>query len=323
MKIGNITLENNVFLAPMAGVTDLSFRLLCKEQHVGLLYTEMVSAKGLYYGDRKTEELMKIEEEERPVSLQIFGSDADIMSNVVKNKLNHREDIDIIDINMGCPTPKIVKNGDGSALLKKPQLIKEIVSKIVSVSNKPVTVKIRTGWDENDINAVEIGKIIEESGATLLAIHGRTREQFYSGEANWDIIRDVKKAIDIPVIGNGDVFTPEYAKRMIEYTNCDGVMIGRGARGNPWLFSRTVKLLNEGILLPEPIDEEKINMCIRHLNLLCKYKGESIAVKEIRKHIGWYIKGMHNSSFIRGELNSMDSKVKIINLLKEYINSIN
>lgn len=322
MKIGNIEIDNNVFLAPMAGVTDLSFRLLCKEQNVGLIYTEMVSAKGLYYEDRKTEELMKIEERERPLSLQIFGSDADIMSKIVKDKLNYRQDIDIIDINMGCPTPKIIKNGDGSALLKKPELVREIVSKIVNVSNKPVTVKIRTGWDEDNINAVEMAKVIEESGASLLAIHGRTREQFYSGKANWDIIKDVKKSINIPVIGNGDIFTPEDAKRMQEHTNCDGVMIGRGARGNPWIFNRTIKLLNEGVLLPEPTDEEKIDMCIRHLNLLCKYKGEDIAVKEIRKHIGWYLKGMYNSSSIRGKLSFMDNKVKIINLLKDYIASI-
>jgi len=322
MKIGNIKLDNNVFLAPMAGVTDLSFRILCKEQNAGLIYTEMVSAKGLYYGDKKTEKLMEIEDKERPVSLQIFGSDANIMAKVVEDKLNNREDIDIIDINMGCPTPKIVKNGDGSALLKKPELIKEIVSKVVKVSRKPVTVKIRTGWDENNINAVHIARIIEESGADLVAVHGRTREQFYSGKADWNIIRKVKDALTIPVIGNGDIFSPEDAKRMIDHTNCDGVMIGRGARGNPWIFNRTIKLLNEDILIPEPSDEERINMCINHLNLLCQHKGEEIAVKEIRKHIGWYIKGMHNSTSIRGKLSTMNSKDKIIYLLNDYITSI-
>lgn len=322
MKIGNIDIKNNVALAPMAGVTDLSFRLLCKEQNVGLIYTEMVSAKGLYYGDKKTEELMKIKQEERPVSLQIFGSDPNIMAKVVKEKLNYKDDFDILDINMGCPTPKIVKNGDGSALMKNPKLIGKIVSEVVKASNKPVTVKIRKGWDHNKINAVEVAKIIEDSGASLLAIHGRTREEFYSGKADWAIIKNVKEAIEIPVLGNGDIFSPLDAKAMLEYTNCDGVMIGRGARGNPWIFNRTLKLLSEGILPSEPTNREKINMCIKHLELLVHYKGEQIAVKDIRKHIGWYTKGMHNSSAIRGQLNKFNNKEKIIYLLNEYIDSI-
>lgn len=322
MKIGNIDINNIVVLAPMAGVTDLSFRILCKEQNAGLIYTEMVSAKGLYYGDKKTSELMKIKKEERPVSLQIFGSDPEIMSKVVKEKLNNKDDFDILDINMGCPTPKIVKNGDGSALMKNPKLVGEIVSNVVKASNKPVSVKIRKGWDNDNINAVEIAKIIEESGASLVAIHGRTREEFYSGKADWSIIRRVKEAINIPVLGNGDVFSPLDAKKMIDYTGCDGVMIGRGAQGNPFIFNRTVRLLKEGILPSEPDNREKINMCIKHLELLVHYKGEAVAVKEIRKHIGWYIKGMHNSSNIRGILNELGSKEKIIYTLNKYINSI-
>ncbi|MGO1368140.1 tRNA dihydrouridine synthase DusB [Senegalia sp. (in: firmicutes)] len=311
-----------IALAPMAGVTDLSFRLLCKEQNAGLIYTEMVSAKGLYYGDQNTKDLMKIKKEERPVSLQIFGSDPDIMAKMVEEKLNYKDDFDRLDINMGCPTPKIVKNGDGSALMKNPKLVGQIVSKVVKVSNKPVTVKIRKGWDDEHINAVEIAKVIEESGASLVAIHGRTREEYYSGSADWDIIKKVKEAINIPLLGNGDVFSPQDAKKMIDYTGCDGVMIGRGAQGNPFIFNRVDKLLNEGVLLPEPTNGEKIDMCIKHLKLLIEHKGESVAVKEIRKHIGWYIKGMHNSSSIRGKLNELDSKEKIIYTLNNYINEI-
>ncbi|MGO1372226.1 MAG: tRNA dihydrouridine synthase DusB [Senegalia sp. (in: firmicutes)] len=311
-----------IALAPMAGVTDLSFRLLCKEQNAGLIYTEMVSAKGLYYGDQNTKDLMKIKKEERPVSLQIFGSDPDIMAKMVEEKLNYKDDFDRLDINMGCPTPKIVKNGDGSALMKNPKLVGQIVSKVVKVSNKPVTVKIRKGWDDEHINAVEIAKVIEESGASLVAIHGRTREEYYSGSADWDIIKKVKEAIKIPLLGNGDVFSPQDAKKMIDYTGCDGVMIGRGAQGNPFIFNRVDKLLNEGVLLPEPTNGEKIDMCIKHLKLLIEHKGESVAVKEIRKHIGWYIKGMHNSSSIRGKLNELDSKEKIIYTLNNYINEI-
>lgn len=322
MLIGDVKVKNNVFLAPMAGITDLSFRILCKEQNVGLVYTEMVSAKGLYYGDEKTQKLMKTDDRERKLALQIFGSDPDIMERVVKEKINNRDDIDILDINMGCPTPKIVKNGDGSALMKNPLLIKELVSRVVKASDKPVTVKIRTGWDSQNINAVEVAKIIENSGASLLAIHGRTREQFYSGKADWDIIRKVKKEINIPLVGNGDIFTPEDGKKMLEHTECDAIMIGRGARGNPWIFNRTIKLIEEGKIIKKPNNKEKINMCIRHLDLLCENKGEDIAVKEIRKHIGWYIKGMKNSSTLRGKLNTMNSKEKIKHELKKYIETI-
>lgn len=318
MKIGNINFDSNVFLAPMAGITDLPFRIICKGFGASLVYSEMVSAKGIYYKDKKTEELLNIEDNERPIAVQIFGSDEFIMSKIVYDVLNKREDIDIIDINMGCPAPKIVKNGDGSALMKNPNKIKEIVSSVVKVSNKPVTVKIRKGWDEGSVNAIEVSKIVEDCGASAIAIHGRTRDQFYQGKADWDIIREVKKNISIPVIGNGDIFTPNDAKRMIEYTRCDAIMIGRGARGNPWIFNSTIEYLKNNELLKEPSDEDKIDMCIKHFDLLTKYKREDIAVKEIRKHIGWYIKGMKNATSIRNRINRINDKNELIEVLYEY-----
>lgn len=322
MKIGNVVLENNVFLAPMAGITDIAFRRICKEYGAGLVYSEMVSCKGMYYNDKKTEELLEIDDFERPIAVQIFGSDPEIMKSVVYNTLNSRDNIDILDINMGCPAPKIVKNGDGSALMKAPELIEKIVKAIVEVSNKPITVKIRKGWDEENINAIEVAKIIENSGAAALAIHGRTREEFYSGNADWDIIKKVKENINIPVIGNGDIFCSEDAKRMIEYTNCDAVMIGRGARGNPWIFKNTVALLNNNEILEEPTDITKVKMCINHLELLCKFKREDIAVKEMRKHIGWYVKGMKNSTDIRVKVNKINTKNDLEEVLVEYLNNI-
>lgn len=318
MKIGKIELKNNIFLAPMAGITDMAFRLLCKEQGAGLLYTEMVSCKGLYYKDKKTDKLLEINENERPVAAQIFGSDPEIMKETVHKILNDNDDIDIIDINMGCPAPKIVKNGDGSALLKKPELIEKIVKNIVDVSNKPVTVKIRKGWDDNSINAVEVAKVVENSGADAIAVHGRTREQFYSGIADWDIIKEVKENVSIPVIGNGDIFTVEDGKNMFDYTGCDGIMIGRGARGNPWLFKDIIGYIYDKKLPTPRSDEEKIEMCIRHLEVLTKIKREDIAVKEMRKHAGWYIKGMKNSTLVRGSINKVNTKDEFISLLREY-----
>jgi len=241
MKIGNVTLDNNIFLAPMAGITDIPFRLLCKEQGCGLTYTEMVSAKGIYYNDEKTKKLTAVDAAEGKVALQIFGSDPVIMAKVTE-QLND-SDACIIDINMGCPTPKITKNGDGCALMRQPELVGKIVREVSKASVKPVTVKIRKGWDENRINAVEIARIAEENGAAAITVHGRTREQFYSGKADWSIIREVKQSVSIPVIGNGDVFTPEDARRMFEETNCDAIMIGRGAQGNPWIFRKIIKYL--------------------------------------------------------------------------------
>lgn len=318
MKIGNISLENNIFLAPMAGVTDLAFRTICKEMGAGLVYTEMVSSKGLYYNDVKTKKITNISEEERPVAIQIFGSDADIMANVIKEKINLRNDIDIIDINMGCPAPKIVKNGDGSALLKEPCSVREIVREVVKVSTKPVTVKIRKGWNASNINAVEIAKIVEEEGANAITIHGRTKDMFYSGEADWDVIKDVKQNVSIPVIGNGDIFNAEDGIRMFEYTNCDAIMIGRGARGNPWIFKNILELM-EGKEIIYPTNEEKIKKIVEHLNFLCGIKGEHIGVREMRKHINWYIKGMKNASQLKNQVNKIETKEEMIEVLLDYL----
>lgn len=315
LKIGNVELENNLILAPMAGVTDQSFRLLCREQGCGLLYTEMVSAKAILYKNRNTKELLEVREGERPIAVQLFGSDPDIVGAMA----HQIEDgpYDIIDINMGCPVPKIVNNGEGSALMKNPKLVEQILTSMVKNVKKPVTVKFRKGFHDDCINAVEIAKIAESCGVSAVAVHGRTREQFYSGKADWDIIRQVKEAVKIPVIGNGDIFKPEDAKRMLDETGCDGLMMARGARGNPWLFSRTNHYLDTGELLPEPDAAEVARMILRHAKLQVELKGEYIGMKEMRKHIAWYTCGLPHSAAIRRECNMLETMEELERLMAE------
>jgi len=315
LRIGNVELENPLVLAPMAGVTDLPFRLLCKEQGVGLICMEMVSAKAIYYKNKNTESLLEIHPGETPVSLQLFGSDADIMSEMAK-KIEERP-FSILDINMGCPVPKVVNNGEGSALMKNPKLVREIVSKMSKAISKPVTVKIRKGFDEDHINAVEIAKIAEDAGAAAVAVHGRTREQYYSGKADWEIIARVKEAVSIPVIGNGDVTDAQSALRMMKETGCDGVMIGRAVQGNPWIFREILSQINEGIVLPRPTMEEMRDTIIRHAKLQLEYKGEYTAIREMRKHVSWYTTGLPNSAKFRKHVNEMETLEGLIETVEK------
>ena len=297
----------------MAGVTDLPFRLLCREQGAGLLCMEMVSAKAIYYNNRNTESLLEIHPDEQPVSLQLFGSDPAIMSEMAK-RIEERP-FAILDINMGCPVPKVVKNGEGSALMKNPKLVYEIVSAIVKAISKPVTVKIRKGFDDDHVNAVEIAKIIEEAGAAAVAVHGRTREQYYSGKADWDIIRQVKEAVSIPVIGNGDVTSPQNADELVKQTGCDGIMIARGAQGNPWIFSEMIHWEETGELPPRPDKDEVREMMLRHARLQLEYKGEFSGIREMRKHVAWYTKGLKGAARLREKVNAVESLEELENLL--------
>ncbi|QGU96554.1 tRNA dihydrouridine synthase DusB [Clostridium bovifaecis] len=316
MKIGVLEFKNSVFLAPMAGVTDIAFRGLCKEMGCGLVYTEMVSAKGMYYDSKNTKELLRLSEEEKPVAAQIFGSDPMIMAKACE-MLNEDENVCIIDINMGCPAPKIVKNGEGSALMKNSRLAAEIVTEMKKASKKPITVKFRKGFDENNINAVDFAKEMEQAGADALTVHGRTRAQMYEGKADWDIIKKVKEAVKIPVIGNGDVFSAEDALELERLTKCDGIMVARGAMGNPWIFNQISSALkNEEIIYPS--DSEKIDMCIRHLKLAIEYHGENKAVREMRKHIAWYVKGIKNCTEIKNKINVEKDSDKVFKILYDY-----
>lgn len=316
MKIGEMEFQNNVFLAPMAGITDRAFRELCREFKCGLVYTEMVSAKALFYGSKITKDMLAVSSVETPIAVQIFGSDPFIMAKAC-DYFNENKDICIIDINMGCPAPKIVKNGEGSALMKNVKLASEIVREVKKASLKPVTVKTRIGFDSENINAVDFAKAMEQSGADAVTVHGRTGVQMYNGKANWDIISEVKRSVQIPVIGNGDVFTIEDANKLFQVTKCDGIMIGRGSLGNPWIFSQIHQYKNyEHVVYPTP--QEKIEICIRHYNKAVYYNGEYRAVREMRKQIGWYLKGLKNNKQIKDKINCEKQSQNVINILNEY-----
>ena len=315
LTIGNVEFKNNVILAPMAGVTDLPFRLLCKEQGAALVCTEMVSAKAILYNNKNTKALLEMHPDEAPVSLQLFGSDPVIISEMAKRI--EELPFAILDINMGCPVPKVVNNGEGSALMKNPKLAGEIVSAVSNAIKKPVTVKIRSGFDKDHINAVEMAKIMEDSGAAAIAVHGRTREQFYSGEADWEIIARIKEAISIPVIGNGDVTGGESAAELLKQTGCDGIMIGRAARGNPWIFRQVTAYLEDGTILPPPASEERKAMILRHGRLQLEYKGEYTGVREMRKHVSWYTAGMPHSAQLRQRVNAVEKFSELVELIEQ------
>lgn len=319
IKIGNVELENNVFLAPMAGITDRPFRMVCKEFNPGLVYTEMVSSKGLYYKDNKTDLLLNMKDEKRPIAVQIFGNDIEAMKYAAQYV---SEFADIVDINMGCPAPKVVKNGDGSKLLLNLDLAEKIVSEVVKSSKVPVTVKIRKGWDANNIVAVEAAKRIERAGASAITIHGRTRDEFYSGTADWDIIKQVKQSVNIPVIGNGDIKSKEDAIQMFKQTGVDGIMIGRAALGNPWIFREIISGLGKDLEIKTVSNEEKLNIILKHIDLEVQEKGEITAVKEMRKHISWYIKNCKEASKFRDIVNKIENRQELENSLKEYFRSL-
>lgn len=316
LQIGKVTLENNLILAPMAGVSDLPFRLLCREQGAGLVCMEMVSAKAILYKNRNTEELLTIDPKEHPVSLQLFGSDPDIISEIAK-QIEERP-FDILDLNMGCPVPKVVNNGDGSALMKNPRLAGEIIEKTARAIKKPLTVKIRKGFDDAHVNAVELAHIAQESGAAAVAVHGRTREQYYAGHADWDIIRQVKEAVSIPVIGNGDIRTPEDVAAMAEQTGCDGYMIARGAEGNPWIFRQILHYFDTGEHLARPDFSEVTEMLLRHAKMQIDCKGDYTGIREIRKHAAWYTAGYPHGARLRVAINQVENYEQLETLLMEY-----
>ena len=319
LRIGNTVLENTVLLAPMAGVTDLPFRVLCREQGAGCVVTEMVSAKAVLYNNKNTRELLQIDPAERPAAVQLFGSEPDIMAEIAARL--EEGPYDYIDVNMGCPVPKIVNNGEGSALMKNPERAKEVMTAMVKAVKKPVTVKFRKGFNDLSVNAVEFAKMAESCGVAAVAVHGRTREQYYSGKADWDIIRQVKEAVRIPVIGNGDIFTPEDAGRMLKETGCDGIMVARGAKGNPWLFGRINHYLDTGEVLPGPSMAEIKAMILRHGRMLVQFKGEGVAMREMRGHMAWYTKGMPHSATLRNEINQVETLEGFVELLDRKIQS--
>ena len=321
MRIGNFETPGNVFLAPMAGVTDLPFRLICKQFEASLLYTEMINAKAVCYEDKNTFDMLLVEDEEKPVAVQIFGSEPGFMAEAART-LTELNRFEIIDINMGCPAPKVVKAGDGSALMKDPKLAFEIVNKVKAATKLPVTVKFRKGWDEQSINALEFGKLMQEAGADAVTLHGRTREQYYSGTADWEIIKELKEKLSIPVIANGDITSFEAAERILDITKADALMIGRGAQGNPFIFKEVNDYMESAILPNEICPKLKIDTAISHYKLALKYKTQHKAVTEMRKHLGWYLKGLKNSARIKDHINKMYEPSDVINALTEYAQSL-